>query len=106
MSSRPVTNNQYVELAGPTSDPHEMNAGCQTSAPSGSSIKSHAYGANSQSNKTNAESGLVGIFSLKEGQYNESESHEGFLEALNAWRNAGKKSEEPAFAKSSKKVKF
>jgi hypothetical protein len=28
--------------------------------------------------------------SLKEGAYNEEESHNGFLEALNAWRNAGK----------------
>jgi len=66
-----------------------------------SSIKSHAYGAT-----TNEPGSLVGISSLKEGSYNEAESHEGFLEALNAWRNAGKKNDEPGSAKSTKKVKF
>lgn len=65
-----------------------------------SSIKSHAYGA------SNVEDSLVGISALKDGAYNEAESHQGFLEALNAWRNAGKKNDEPSSAKSSKKVKF
>ena len=78
----------------------EMNTGVQTSAPTGSSIKSHAYGAQNETGS------LVGISALKEGSYSEAESHQGFLEALNAWRNAGKKSDEPASAKSSKKVKF
>ena len=36
----------------------------------------------------------VGIPLLKEGVYSEEESHEGFLNALNAWRNAGKKDQE------------
>lgn len=55
--------------------------------------------------KTNNSS--VGIEELKDGVYNEAESHESFLEALNAWRGAGKKKEEePGSAKSSKKVKF
>lgn len=65
-----------------------------------SSIKSHAYGASSDAGA------LVGISALKEGAYDEAESHEGFLEALNAWRNAGKKNDEPGSAKSTKKVKF
>lgn len=71
-----------------------------------SSIKSHAYGQQSA-----ADGSLVGISSLKEGAYDEHESHKGFLEALNAWRNAGKaqdgKGDEPASAsRSEKKVKF
>lgn len=65
-----------------------------------SSIKSHAYGTGT------VEDSLVGIDALKDGQYNEAESHQGFLEALNAWREAGKNKDEPASAKSSKKVKF
>jgi hypothetical protein len=32
----------------------------------------------------------VGIPLLKDGAYDEGESHEGFMNALNAWRNAGK----------------
>jgi hypothetical protein len=36
----------------------------------------------------NATVGMGG--SLKEGAYDEAESHNGFMEALNAWRNAGK----------------
>jgi hypothetical protein len=40
---------------------------------------------------------LVGITLLKDGVYSEEESHGGFLNALNAWRNAGKKDEEPEF---------
>ena len=41
----------------------------------------------------------VGIPLLKDGAYSEEESHGGFLNALNAWRNAGKKDkgEEPEF---------
>ena len=80
----------------------DMNTGVQTSTMmgGGSSIKSHAYGAST------VEESLVGISALKEGQYNEAESHQGFLEALNAWRDAGKKNDEPSSAKSSKKVKF
>ena len=45
--------------------------------------------------------GNVGISSLKDGSYNEAESHNGFLDALNAWRNAGKEPE-----KKEKVVKF
>lgn len=33
--------------------------------------------------------------SLTTGEYNEDEAHEGFLEALNAWRSAGKGGEAP-----------
>jgi hypothetical protein len=40
---------------------------------------------------------MVGIKMLKEGNYNENESHEEFLEALNEWRDRGKEE---------KKVKF
>jgi len=40
---------------------------------------------------------MVGIKMLKEGNYNENESHEEFLEALNGWRDRGKEE---------KKVKF
>lgn len=39
--------------------------------------------------------------SLKDGQFDEGESHNTFLEALNAWRSAG--SNEPS---SNKKVRF
>ena len=35
-----------------------------------------------------------GTNSLLAGDYNEAESHNQFLEALNAWRNAGKPQEE------------
>lgn len=49
----------------------------------------------------------VGIPLLKDGVYDEAESHEGFMNALNAWRNAGKTDQEktPGTNKS-KKVKF
>ena len=40
---------------------------------------------------------MVGIKMLKEGNYNEDQSHEDFLEALNGWRDRGKEE---------KKVKF
>jgi hypothetical protein len=42
---------------------------------------------------------MVGITLLKDGVYSEEESHGGFLNALNAWRKAGKKDEdeEPEF---------
>lgn len=32
----------------------------------------------------------VGVPSLLDGNYDEGQSHQGFLEALNAWRNVGK----------------
>lgn len=35
-----------------------------------------------------------GTNSLLAGEYNEADSHNAFLEALNAWRNAGKAPEE------------
>jgi hypothetical protein len=54
-----------------------------------SSIKSHVYGSQSTTDGS-----LVGISALKEGAYNEDESHNGFLEALNAWRDAGKPKDE------------
>lgn len=37
---------------------------------------------------------MVNIDALVDGVYNEQEAHESFLEALNAWRNAGKPKEE------------
>lgn len=40
--------------------------------------------------------------SLLEGQYSEAESHNGFLEALNAWRNSGKPAETPTEKKVTK----
>jgi hypothetical protein len=36
----------------------------------------------------------VGIPLLKDGMYSEEESHGGFMNALNAWRDAGKTPEE------------
>jgi len=35
---------------------------------------------------------------LKNGQYDEGESHQQFVEALNAWRNAGKGETHPEVA--------
>ena len=43
----------------------------------------------------------VGMPALNEGQYNEAESHNSFLEALNAWRSAGQ--EKPKDGKVAKK---
>jgi hypothetical protein len=44
---------------------------------------------------------------LKDGQFNEQESHNEFLNALNAWRNAGKKEEpKPPSDLDEKKVRF
>ena len=47
---------------------------------------------------------------LNVGAYDEGESHNSFLEALNAWRNIGKKPEDQVKStpnqSSSKKVKF
>jgi hypothetical protein len=37
---------------------------------------------------------MVNIETLGEGAYCEEEAHESFMEALNAWRNAGKPKEE------------
>ena len=42
---------------------------------------------------------------LAEGVYNEAESHNGFLEALNAWRNAGKPKEQQSSIEATKKGK-
>lgn len=39
---------------------------------------------------------------LLEGEYNEHESHAGFLEALNAWRNTSKPGETPTQQKDKK----
>lgn len=41
---------------------------------------------------------------MADGTFDEDESHNGFLEALNAWRNKGKPVEEQT--KIEKKVKF
>ena len=50
----------------------------------------------------------VGITNLKDGAYDEAESHEGFLNALNAWREAGKPKDEKSTPSTNKqkKVKF
>jgi len=37
---------------------------------------------------------MVGIEPLAEGAYDEAKAHESFMEALNAWRTAGKPKEE------------
>jgi hypothetical protein len=116
VSSRPVTNHPYSELPGPTTTSSETNTGTATQASTeassnnqGSSImastKDHRHMPKGNMNTANS---LVGISSLKEGAYSEAESHNGFLEALNAWRVAGNKDESgaTASAKSSKKVKF
>lgn len=73
MSSKPVTNNPYTELPGPTSMSSETNTGVQTST-TGSSIKNHAYGSTNLKSVSDNE-GLVGISALKEGAYDEAESH-------------------------------
>lgn len=42
---------------------------------------------------------------MKDGHYDENESHKGFIEALNAWRNDGNK-EGASTVKITKKIKF
>ena len=37
---------------------------------------------------------MVNIATLGDGAYDEAEAHESFMEALNAWRTAGKPKEE------------
>jgi hypothetical protein len=37
---------------------------------------------------------MVNIQTLGDGAYDEAEAHDSFMEALNAWRNAGKPKEE------------
>lgn len=59
--------------------------------------------------ETSTSSANVGMDELKDGQYNEAESHESFLEALNAWRTAGKKQKpttQPSNTKMKGKVDF
>lgn len=116
VSSRPVTNHPYSELPGPTTTSSETNTGTGVQASTEASTKNsqgsimvakdHSHMPKGNMNTANS---LVGISSLKEGSYSEAESHNGFLEALNAWRVAGGKNDDngaTASAKSSKKVKF
>ena len=42
---------------------------------------------------------------LADGEYDESESHNGFLDALNAWRNEGKPKEEQTNIAKERKLK-
>lgn len=46
----------------------------------------------------------IGMNDLLDGQYNEAESHAGFLEALNAWRVQGKPKDTPTPKKTDGKV--
>ena len=95
-SSRPATKIQYEELPAPTEMSSQMNSGVGTST--GGILKTKESSKKTVTFKSDNDSN-VGIPLLKEGTYNEEESHEGFLNALNAWRNAGKKDkgEEPEF---------
>lgn len=49
---------------------------------------------NSDSGKKSGGVSIGGSNSLLEGQYNETDSHKQFLEALSAWRNSGKPQED------------
>ena len=83
MSSRPVTNNDYEELPDPTSSQETLST-------QGSALKVNSH----QHQAPNQVKALVNVETLGDGVYNEQEAHESFLEALNAWRNAGKPKEE------------
>jgi len=94
MSTRPATQVQYEELPGPTEPSTIMTEDIHSN---NISKKKHV------SFKDVPDSNVGMPATLKEGAYNEEESHNGFLEALNAWRNAGKTPEE--ITKPDKKVK-
>ena len=80
VSSKPVSQNVYEELPPPSEEQEKENK--KVSFAPGT--KGSYGGSNDQ----------IGIEKLADGVYNEAESHNGFLEALSAWRNAGKPSEE------------
>lgn len=94
ISSKPVTNNEYEELPDPHMLEQQLKAQKQKEQPGMIPVLKKTNNSN------------VGIEELKDGQYDEAESHKGFLEALNAWRGVAKKDDEPASTKSNKKVKF
>ena len=83
MSSRPVTNNDYEELPDPTSSQETLST-------QGSALKANAH----EHRAANQVKAMVTISTLGDGAYDEAEDHESFLEALNAWRKAGKPKEE------------
>ena len=101
ISSKPATNHDYEELPM-----EEIDTSGKAEQQRKSSLKTKTGGNNLPA--TSASSANVGMDELKEGAYDEGESHNSFLEALNAWRNAGKPLEERerATPSSSKKVKF
>ena len=76
VSSKPVTQHQYEELPDPTKTQE---------APQQSILKPKRQ-------PDGVDNSKIGMTLLKDGVYDENESHAGFLEALNAFR--GKKTEE------------
>lgn len=82
VSSKPVTQNVYEELPPPTEYYKPQPKPKPLPVPARIN-KSHKP---SEPDSTYN----VGIVDLKDGVYNEAESHNQFLDALNAWRNSGK----------------
>ena len=87
MSVRPVTKNEYEALP----EPNAAGGGVGTE-----------NNERKSSMKQGATTGGVQASSLLEGKYDEGESHQQFLEALNAWRNAGKADDKNQMDKSEK----
>lgn len=81
MSSKPVSQNVYEELPPPSEETADV----------GQKKQQPAAAKNSSGGNPNDS---IGITKLADGAYDEAESHTGFLEALNAWRSAGKPKEE------------
>ena len=78
VSSRPVTQNVYEELPPPT-EYYKPAPPKPVRAPVKALVK-----------RDQASNQNIGMVDLKDGVYNEVESHNEFLDALNAWRNSGK----------------
>lgn len=88
-SIRPVTNNVYEVLPDPT----EMSQSTQESNVPAATTNQKEPEFQKERKVTFAENtnnSLVGVDTLLSGDYNEADSHAGFLEALNAWRKVGK----------------
>jgi hypothetical protein len=99
ISTRPVTQIDYEELPEPTA---EASTAVMTEQKSAKKEKFKEV-TRKVTFKDQVDS-QVGIEQLKDGQYNEEESHAGFMDALKAWRTAGKPEEEKK--KDDKKIKM
>jgi hypothetical protein len=93
-SIRPVTNNVYEVLP----DPNEVSQASRSTQESvlqnqqeptmKAEIRKVSFAPGTTDNSQ------VGMNSMAAGDYDEAQSHAGFLEALNAWRKIGKPEEE------------